>query len=88
MIEPIIIVAIAIGCTVWYMQHRSRRRARVLAMQHTSGLELLAKRYARGDIDRDEYLQMKADILNNQTAFARNQTVAPPVSDAPRSRAA
>jgi uncharacterized membrane protein len=71
MIEPILIVAIAIGCTVWYMQHRRRRRARALAMQYTSGLEMLAKRYARGDIDRDEYLQMKADILADRAAAGR-----------------
>ena len=81
MIEPIIIVALVIACTAWYMQHRRRRRAETFAMQHTSGLELLAKRYARGDIDREEYLQMKDDILSSQTAAeaARN---------APRSRAA
>jgi uncharacterized membrane protein len=68
MIEPIILVGIVIACTVWYMQHRWRRRAESLAMQHTSGLELLAKRYARGDIDRAEYLQMKDDILGSRVA--------------------
>jgi uncharacterized membrane protein len=68
MIEPILIVAIVIACTVWYMRHRWRRRAEFLAMQHTSGLEMLAKRYARGDIDRDEYLQMKDDILGSRIA--------------------
>ncbi len=80
MIEPILIVAIAIACTVWYMQHRRRRRARTLAMQHTSGLEMRAKRYARGDIERDEYLQMKDDILADRAAAVRQNV--------PQSRAA
>jgi putative membrane protein len=64
MIEPIIIVAIAIACTAWYMQHMWRRRkARRKALRHSAGLELLAARYARGEITRDEYLQKRDDIL-------------------------
>jgi uncharacterized membrane protein len=33
------------------------------AARNPTGLEMLAKRYARGDIDRDEYLQKRNDIL-------------------------
>jgi uncharacterized membrane protein len=62
MIEPILIVGIAIVCTVWYMRHLWRRRARRIALQQTNGLEMLARRYASGEIDRDEYLQKKRDI--------------------------
>lgn len=81
MIEPILIIAIVIACTAWYIQYRRKKRIRFLALQHTSGLELLAKRYARGDIDREEYLQMKADILDHQA-------VATASLNTPRSRAA
>ncbi len=65
MLEPILIVGIAIACTAWYVQHRWRRRARNLAkLRDPNGLEVLAKRYARGEIDREEYLEKRADILS------------------------
>src|SRR5690349_8970011 len=47
MIEPILIVGIAIACTAWYMQHIwRRRRARKRALRYPTGLEVLAARYA------------------------------------------
>jgi uncharacterized membrane protein len=68
MIEPILIVGIVIAATAWYVQHKWRKRLRALRAQRdivrdTSGLELLARRYARGEIDRDEYLEKRDDIL-------------------------
>lgn len=64
MIEPLLIVGIVIACTAWYVQHKWRRRARTLAvMRDSTGLELLARRYARGEITRDEYLEKRGDIL-------------------------
>jgi uncharacterized membrane protein len=60
--------------TAWYVRHKWRRRARAIArnsmarMRRPSGLELLALRYARGDIDRDEYLQKRDDILGHPAA--------------------
>jgi uncharacterized membrane protein len=67
MIEPILIVGIAIALTAWFVQHRWRRRVRRLAaLRDTNGLDLLAKRYARGEIDRGEYLQKRQDILESQ----------------------
>lgn len=67
MLEPIIIVGIVIAATAWYVQHKWRKRVRVTrAVSNTRGgtvLELLAQRYARGEIDRDEYLQKRSDIL-------------------------
>ncbi len=61
MLEPILIVGIVMAGTAWYVQHKWRRRVRAMAemrdaARNTSGLELLARRYARGEIDRDEYL--------------------------------
>lgn len=34
----------------------------------SSGLEILEERYARGEINRDEYLQKKQDILGRSSA--------------------
>jgi uncharacterized membrane protein len=80
MIEPIVIVAVVIACTALYMQYLWRRRRRLerareeaigtaelnIAPQQDSGLELLARRYARGEIDRAEYLQKKGDIVGTE----------------------
>lgn len=68
MIEPILIVGIVIAGTAWYVQHKWRKRLRALKAQRdaagdTSGLEVLARRYARGEIDRDEFLEKRDDIL-------------------------
>ena len=67
MLEPILIVGIVIAITAWYVQHKWRRRARALAAMRerdTAVLDVLARRYASGEIDRDEYLQKRSDILS------------------------
>jgi uncharacterized membrane protein len=67
MLEPILIVGIVIAVTAWYVQHKWRRRVRALAAtreRDTAVLDVLAKRYASGEIDRDEYLQKRSDILS------------------------
>jgi uncharacterized membrane protein len=72
MIEPVLVTAIVIAATAWYVQHRWRRRARELArVRDTTGLEVLSRRYARGEIDRDEYLQKRGDILGYQAVPPR-----------------
>lgn len=67
MLEPVLIVAIVIAATAWYVQHKWRKRLRTLSavQDRRDGtiLELLARRYARGEIDRDEFLQKRSDIL-------------------------
>ena len=69
MLEPLIIVGIVIAATAWYVQHKWRKRMRALAVRDPregAVLELLARRYARGEIDRQEYLQKRSDILGYQ----------------------
>jgi uncharacterized membrane protein len=69
MLEPILIVAIVIAATTWYVQHKWRKRLRAAAIRDRRGgnvLELLARRYASGEIDREEYLQKRSDILDYQ----------------------
>ena len=68
MLEPILIVGIVIAITAWFVQHKWRRRVRAIAAMRahdTAVLDLLARRYARGEIDRDEYLQKRSDILSH-----------------------
>ncbi len=63
MLEPLLIVGIVIAGTTWYVQHKWRRRVRAMAaLRDSTGLEVLARRYARGEIDRDEYLEKRNDI--------------------------
>jgi uncharacterized membrane protein len=69
MLEPILIVGILMAGTAWYVQHKWRRRVRAMAAMrdasgNASGLELLARRYARGEIGREEYLEKRDDILS------------------------
>jgi uncharacterized membrane protein len=68
MLEPILIVGIVIAATAWYVQHKWRKRMRKLtgARDPREGgvLDLLARRYARGEIDRQEFLQKRSDILS------------------------
>ena len=69
MLEPIVIVGIVIAATAWYVQHKWRKRMRALTVRDPregAVLELLARRYARGEIDRQEYLQKRSDILGYQ----------------------
>ena len=69
MLEPIVIVGIVIAATAWYVQHKWRKRLRALAARNPregAVLELLARRYARGEIDRQEYLEKRSDILDYQ----------------------
>jgi uncharacterized membrane protein len=67
MLEPILIVGVVIAATAWYVQHKWRKRMRALAAvrdrREGTVLELLGRRYAGGEIDREEYLQKRSDIL-------------------------
>jgi uncharacterized membrane protein len=70
MVELLIVIGIIIAAVSWYVQHRWRRRVRRLAaLRETAGLEVLSRRYARGEIDRDEFLQKRVDILDNQSVL-------------------
>src|SRR5262249_41105055 len=62
MLVPLLIVGIVIMSVVWYLSHRLRlRHSRTVF--HSAGLEVLATRYARGAVNREEYLQKRDDIL-------------------------
>ena len=63
MLEPILIVGVVIAATAWYVQHKWRKRMRALARvrdtREGTVLELLGRRYARGEIDATTFEQMR-----------------------------
>lgn len=54
-IGSLILVAVLVVAVVYLVRGGSVGR-------HSSALDVLEERYARGEIDRDEYLQKKADL--------------------------
>ena len=63
MIESILVLGLVIACVVWGVKRIWRWHLRSVARQHHRQLEILSDRYCRGEIDRDEYLQKRGDIL-------------------------
>jgi putative membrane protein len=55
------ILAAVIAAAVWFLRSQQGGRAGRLEKRSDS-LEILEERYARGEIDRDEYLQKKRDL--------------------------
>jgi putative membrane protein len=64
---PILIIAVLAAVAIWDVQRRLRRR-RETPRRLTSGLDILDARYASGEIGRDDYLKMKADISKSRSA--------------------
>jgi putative membrane protein len=60
MILWLVIVALIIAGVMWFV------RAQPIGSgpRRSTGLDVLEERYARGEITREEYLQMKRDISN------------------------
>lgn len=56
----VILIAIIIGI-VWLVRSLSAKDDRVLPRRR-AGLDVLEERYARGEINREEYLQKKQDM--------------------------
>ena len=60
----LLIIGIVIASIVWLVSARMQRaNSPRLPARRSPGLEVLEERYARGEINRDEYLQKKQDIL-------------------------
>lgn len=57
----VIMVAIIATC-VWGMRSMCMPGMRRHAVPPSAGVDVLEQRYARGEINRDEYLQKKQDI--------------------------
>jgi putative membrane protein len=64
MILWVVILIAVIAGAVWLIRSLTARDRATQAPPHRSaGLSVLEERYARGDINRDEYLQKKQDLL-------------------------
>ena len=58
---PLVLVALVAG-VIWFVRSSSSAGAESQLPRHSSGLDILEERYARGEINRDEYLQKKQEI--------------------------
>ncbi len=58
----VILVAIIVGI-VWLVRSMTAPGGHHMPPKRSTGLEVLEERYARGEINRDEYLQKKKDIV-------------------------
>jgi putative membrane protein len=57
------ILALIIAGVFWFVRSQSGAGGRLQGRRSTS-LDLLEERYARGEINREEYLQKKRDITD------------------------
>lgn len=58
----IVLVAIIAG-VVWLVRTVALGNTQQTSARRSAGLDVLEERYARGEINRDEYLQKKRDIV-------------------------
>ena len=57
----VVLIAVIVG-VVWLVRSMAAPGAHHLSPKRSAGLEVLEDRYARGEINREEYLQKKKDI--------------------------
>jgi putative membrane protein len=62
MIIWVIILIAIVALVVWLVRSTASSGMHQLTLRRSSGLDVLEERYARGEINRDEYLQKKKDI--------------------------
>lgn len=62
MIIWIVVLIAIVALVVWLVRSLVGHGANHLPRPRSSGLEVLEERYARGEINRDEYLQKRKDI--------------------------
>lgn len=54
------VLVLTVAALVWFVRSQTTKRGS--AERRSSGRAALDERYARGEIDREEYLQKKRDI--------------------------
>lgn len=63
-IIPILFLALIIAAVVWAVRYATDRSDRPSwGERRPPGLDVLEERYARGEINRDEFLEKKRDIM-------------------------
>ena len=71
MILWIVLVGLVVAAVVWLVRSLPLDTYQSYG-RRSPGLDALEERYARGEIDRDEYLQKKQDISPDLTRSARH----------------
>ena len=63
MVLWLLVAALLAGSVFWFMRSSpSMGLGRRAAAARPGGLDLLEQRYARGEVNREEYLQKKGDL--------------------------
>jgi putative membrane protein len=57
----VVLAAIVVG-VMWLVRSLTSAGAHSMTVPRSSGLGLLEERYARGEVNREEYLQKKGDL--------------------------
>jgi putative membrane protein len=60
-VSAAVIVGVVV-LTIWAVRTMSGSGAHAVQAHRSAGLDVLEERYARGEVNRDEYLQKKKDI--------------------------
>jgi putative membrane protein len=63
MLLSVVILLLVVGFVVSLITHGVSWRSDSRVSGRSPGLAILEERYARGDIDKDEYLQKRRDLL-------------------------
>lgn len=58
----LVILALIFAGVMWFLRSQSDPGSQRSRDRRSTGLDVLEERYARGEIDRDEYLQKKRDM--------------------------
>jgi putative membrane protein len=62
MVFWLLALVLLVGGVVWFMRSSPSIGLGRQAATRPGGLDLLEQRYARGEVDREEYLQKKGDL--------------------------
>jgi putative membrane protein len=65
LIHMAVSLAVIVGLVflvIWAVRTMSGANTHALAGRRSAGLDVLEERYARGEVNRDEYLEKKKDI--------------------------
>jgi putative membrane protein len=60
---PLLFWALIVAAVVWVVRYTTNGGEYPRVARRPPGLDVLEERYARGEINRDEYLQKKKDIV-------------------------
>ncbi len=63
-IFQLLVIVLVIAAVVWFVRKTTRSGGASGREHRSRGLDVLQERYARGEINRDEYLQKKRDMLD------------------------